>query len=156
MTAAELAAEIAKRFECVQGLYRRYSQTGEPYVVIGIEKFPQPPNCIPGVVREGYPSIRYATEDEACLGFLRAFDLYVQWWARRNLCRSRAPKLYWRYNAPHVFYYPEDETIWGRLVLSNLPVVKETDEEYDAKRTKQLEQEIVHGQRQQLEPSDQE
>lgn len=164
MIVAELAAEIAERFDCVQGRLAVYCQTGEPYVTIGREatrtRFAPVNRVMPirGVIRECHaPERGSGTQEGAIREFSEAFDDYVSWW-RGQHSDGAAPTLYWRYAAPHMFW--DDFVKKGlfrvrcRLVLSNRPVVTETDEQYDARRTAQLEQEFLHGQRQQPQPSD--
>lgn len=150
MNVTELAAEIAKRYTCVEGLYMAYCQTGEKYVMIGHENLKpcdrEPSGRpIPGVIRESARLRKYRTEPEACDDLLKAFDLYADHWLASNP-EGKAPTLYWRYAAPHVFMHDSPRKAWlygrMRLVLSNRPVVFATMEEYDAWRTQHSTQEI--------------
>ena len=177
MNAADLAAEIENRFHCVQGPYRPKCQTGEPYVVLGFEDWSRGGNVSdPGSLGQGYPGClrpfaprrHYATEEEACEDMLKAFNLYAAWCELDGLNGrglmahlpqgpNGRPTLYWRYDAPHVFWYPDeshkgrgaDRKSFGalkvRLVLSCLPVVEEADADYDAARTAELEHDILKG-----------
>lgn len=157
MIAADLVAELESRYPCIQGLHRSVCQTGEPYVVIGSEwrrlgeEHRPKGNPIPGVVREGVRRELYATEDEACVYWLRAFDLYVEDWGRCRGPEEAKPFLYWRYDAPHIFWYGDESKCGGievgaikcRLVLSVLPVVPVSDADYDAQRRAELEHRII-------------
>lgn len=145
MTAAELAAKIAAVYPAVQGRHAAYCQTREPYELF-VER---------GVM---------ADESVCCDRMLKAFVAYATEWDLKHAGEER-PTLYWRYDPPHIFWYASDEpnapanpsALRCRLVLSNLPVVAETEEEYDARRTAELEQETAHGlQRQPYQPADQE
>lgn len=155
MNAADVVAELESRYPCVQGIFRHQCQTGDVYVTIGFEQPlvgehypPGPWGPIPGVVREGHRRRRYDHETEACEDFLRAFGLFEEEWGRRHPpeWRSKAV-LYWRYDAPHIFWYAEDRALNCRLAISALPVVAIDDAAYDAARRAELEREITQGAR---------
>lgn len=151
MNASDAVAEIESRYPCLQGPHRAICQTGELYVEIGFEcpsvgagSFHD--RVVPGVIRPMMPRQRYATEEDAAEGFLAAFAMYeASWRLRRRLVNdTRAPIVYWRYDPPHCFWYPEDRALKCRLVLSNRPVVAITDADYDAARTAELEGLVEH------------
>jgi hypothetical protein len=163
MIASDLVAELESRFKCVQGQMRAYSQTQEPYVDIGFEDWrysAEPPKVNgvgpqPGTIRQLAHRRLYFTEDDACRDWLRAFDIYAAAWRTAN--QGETPTLYWRYAAPHIFWYGDESwrlvggvrtpvgALKCRLVLSCRPVVEIDDAAYDAARTAQLERDLIHG-----------
>ncbi len=164
MNAADFVAEMESRFRCVQGPYRNRCQTGERYVQIGVEidhpmyRFPgEPPTPSlafddnvnfkpeakrPGILREGVPSRHYPTEHEACMAALEAFNAYEKDWRQTN--PNSQPVLYWRYDAAHAFWHPDESgkdrgRLKVRLVLSDKPTLELSDEAYDLSRREELE-----------------
>lgn len=162
MNASELAAKIAARHTCVQGLFAAHCQTGERYVSLGFENWESGREYLAsprgvdriigpatdGIVREFAPRRCYETEAEACDDLLKAFDLYEAGYKRAHPgAEDSVVTLYWRYAAPHIFWHAADAPnglgyIRTRLVLSSRPVVFADDADYGTWRTKQLTAEI--------------
>lgn len=110
-SATLLAQYIALNFNCVQGMFAAHCQTGDLYK---------------DFVVKGEPGREQKLVAEA----QHIFDLYAKRWLEEHKGED-APILYWRYAAPHVFYYDDDEdgtngapraALKMRLVLSNRPV----------------------------------
>jgi len=168
MNAADVVAQLEGRYPCVQGPYRNRCQTGARYVVIGLEDWSRRGGenndhlgkRMAGVVRETAPRCLYETEDEACKAFFMAFYGYESAWAAEpdGDPRRHTTRLYWRYDAPHIFWDAmvtkrggvDVGALRARLVLSCAPVVEVSDADYDAARTAELERDlakdIAHGQ----------
>ncbi len=150
MNAADVVAELEGRYPCLQGPHRAICQTGDTYVDIGFEdpaigSGVYHDRAVPGVVRPMMPRCRYDSEEAAAQDFLTAFALYEAATRLRYRLRAGAEGaffLYWRYDAPHCFWYQEDRALKCRLVLSANKVVDIGDHDYDAARRAELAHDI--------------
>lgn len=163
MRAEDVVAALEKRLPTRQGHYRHHGPTGEPYVRLGLEDWSrsaEPPTVNgmvsqPGVLREFTRQRLYLTEAEGAAALLEAFALYEAS-IRAKVQPGADLTLYWRYDAPHVFWHGDESwrMIGGvrtpvgamkcRLLLSAQPVVEMDDAAYDAGRTAQLERDLIY------------
>lgn len=131
MIAADIVNELESRYPCVQGGHQYYCPTGTPY-----ESFFE----------------NAAVEEEAADLTMAAIRVY-----EAKVLAEKPPgaylTLYWRYDAPHCFWYADDlpkhprkykrGAMKIRIALDWRPVVETSDAEYDATRTAELERDIL-------------
>lgn len=129
MNAQDIVNELRTRFTCVQGFHTARCQTGDLY-------------------RTFESRAPVDGEDTASHNVLAMVNAYAAEWQAQHV--GAHPTLFWRYDKPHIFWYPDDEPrnthpgcLRTRLVITDRPVVWDTIEAYDAFRTGQLETEIV-------------
>jgi len=124
MNAAELVARIEAAIPSYDGLHGAHAQTGDEY-----------------------RQFAFYGDDEAvlCQRLWCAVQCYI---AIERKAHPQA-RLFWRYEAPRVFWYPNDRIeiprgrLQTRLVVTDRSVIWFSWEEYDAARRAQLERDLL-------------
>lgn len=123
MTPADLVAEVEQLLPCVSGLHGAHCDAGEAYWL-----FEWRGDDLDQMLKD----MRSAIVDHA-----------------RPWLNNRSAVLYWRYAAPRIFWFPDDQPkvpmgrLVTRLAITDRPIVWKSWDEYDAARRLELERTIL-------------